>query len=150
MIRKKLIKIFAACMMTVSFLGAATMSVHAEIVKETEPNDTKETAELIQANNETAKGTVDRTYSGQYTIKGTTSRTDSDWYKVFLMAGTRYMTCNGDEFNFVIEDKNGDELLSRTYMDYAALTAYSFDVRTAGYYYVKITGIIPTSTNYLF
>lgn len=150
MIRKGLIKIFAICMMTVFLVGAAGISVHAEIVKETEPNDTKETAELITANNETAKGAADGTYSGQYSIKGSTSKTDSDWYKVFLMAGIRYMTCNGDWFNFIIEDKNGSELLKDTYMDAGRLTAYSFEVPTAGYYYVKITGSLSSSTNYLF
>ncbi|MDE6252137.1 MAG: hypothetical protein K2M78_05800 [Lachnospiraceae bacterium] len=152
MIRKKIIKIFAACMMTVSFLGAVSMSVHAEVVKETEPNDTKETAELIMANNETAKGAADGTYSGQYTIEGYTSKTDSDWYKVFLMAGDQYMTCNGNEFDYVIEDEYGNILLQDTYIDTGIFgpTAYRFSVTTAGYYYVKIIGKVSNSKSYLF
>ncbi|MDE6254162.1 MAG: hypothetical protein K2M78_16280 [Lachnospiraceae bacterium] len=64
MISKKSAKIFVACIMTVFILGTVNMSVNAEVVKETEPNDTKETAELIMANNESAKGAAEGTYSG--------------------------------------------------------------------------------------
>lgn len=152
MVSKRLIKILAACMMAVSFLGAAGINVHAEVVKETEPNDTKETAGLIKANNETAKGAADGTYSGQYTVEGYTSKTDSDWYKVFLKAGDQYMTCNGNSYDYVIEDASGNILLQDAYIDTGILgpTAYHFTVQEDGYHYVKITGRVSGSESYLF
>ncbi|MDE5780550.1 MAG: hypothetical protein K2I03_03615 [Lachnospiraceae bacterium] len=152
MISKKSAKIFAACIMTVFILGTVNMSVNAEVVKETEQNDTKETAELIMANNESAKGAAEGTYSGQYVVNGTTSKTDSDWYKVFLTAGTQYITCNGDEFDYIVEDETGNILLADTYTDTDIFgpTAYKFNVPAAGYCYVKIMGILSSSTSYRF
>lgn len=158
MIRKKVTKIFVACMMTVFLFGSVSMNVHAETPKEsmreTEPNNTKETAELIKANNETAQGTVDASFSGRFEVNGDTSETDPDWYKVYLNTGVQYMTCYINPFSFALEDESGNELLTDTYTyadaDRFGRTAYEFNVPTAGYYYVKIIGCDASSGRYQF
>ena len=53
MIKKKLAKMLTTCLMSVFIIGTASMTVHAESVRETEPNNTMETAETIMANHET-------------------------------------------------------------------------------------------------
>ncbi len=52
MIKKKLAKMLTTCLMSVFIIGTASMTVHAESVRETEPNNTMETAETIMANHE--------------------------------------------------------------------------------------------------
>lgn len=47
MIKKKLAKMLTTCLMSVFIIGTASMTVHAESVRETEPNNTMETAETI-------------------------------------------------------------------------------------------------------
>ncbi len=45
MIKKKLAKMLTTCLMSVFIIGTASMTaVHAESVRETEPNNTMETA----------------------------------------------------------------------------------------------------------
>lgn len=58
MIKKKLAKMLTTCLMSVFIIGTASMTVHAESVRETEPNNTMETAETIMANHETAAQAV--------------------------------------------------------------------------------------------
>lgn len=45
MIKKKLAKMLTTCLMSVFIIGTASMTVHAESVRETEPNNTMETGE---------------------------------------------------------------------------------------------------------
>ena len=158
MIKKKVTKIFAACMMAAVLLGSVHMDVQAETLtttfKETEPNDTKETAELIQANKETAKGYATATFEGRFEVNGYTDEKDPDWYKVYLNAGTQYMTCYVKPFSFLIEDESGNAVIADTYT-YAdttrfGRTAYEFKVQREGYYYVRIMGCDPTSGQYEF
>lgn len=158
MIKRKVTKIFAACMMTAVLLGSVHVDVHAETLtttfKETEPNDTKETAELIQANKETAKGYATATFEGRFEVNGNTSEKDPDWYKVYLNTGTQYMTCYVKPFSFLIQDESGNTVLEDTYT-YAdttrfGRTAYEFNVQKEGYYYVRIVGCDPTSGQYEF
>lgn len=40
MIKKKLAKMLTTCLMSVFIIGTASMTVHAESVRETEPNNT--------------------------------------------------------------------------------------------------------------
>ncbi|MBD5545265.1 MAG: hypothetical protein HDR01_13790, partial [Lachnospiraceae bacterium] len=68
MITKKGVKVLTACLVSVFIAGVADITVHAETFKETEPNDTMETAETIKANNETAKDTLEGTNSGEYVV----------------------------------------------------------------------------------
>lgn len=88
MITKKAVKILMACLVSVVMIGVADITVHAETFRETKPNDTMETAEMIKANNETAKDTLEGTNSGAYVVEGYTSKSDPDWYKVYLREGT--------------------------------------------------------------
>lgn len=158
MIKKKVTKIFAACMTAAVLLGSVHMDVRAETLKttfkETEPNDTKETAELIQANKETAKGYATATFEGRFEVNGDTDEKDPDWYKVYLNAGTQYMTCYVKPFSFLIEDESGNTVTADTYT-YAdttrfGRTAYEFKVQKEGYYYVRILGCDPASGQYEF
>ncbi|MDE6052822.1 MAG: hypothetical protein K2G55_03480, partial [Lachnospiraceae bacterium] len=158
MIKRKVTKIFAACMMAAVLLGSASVDVHAETLtttfKETEPNDTKETAELIQANKETAQGYAEATFAGRFEVNGYTSEKDPDWYKVYLNAGTQYMTCYVKPFSFSIEDESGNAVITDnyTYADTTRFgrTAYEFKVQKEGYYYVRIVGCDPASGQYEF
>lgn len=152
MVTKKAVKILMACLVSVVMIGVADITVHAETFRETEPNDTMETAEMIKANNETAKDTLEGTNSSAYVVEGYTSKSDPDWYKVYLGEGTQYMTCNGEAFEFLIVDENGNSILERTYSKLGAFgpTAYAFDILEAGYYYVRITGRVSSSKDYLF
>ncbi|MDE7478125.1 MAG: hypothetical protein K2M91_09280 [Lachnospiraceae bacterium] len=158
MIKKKVTKIFAAFMMTAVLFSSVGIDVHAAstrvTMRESEPNNTKEAAELIEANSETAYSLVEGTLSGRFEVDGNTSETDPDWFKVYLDAGTQYMTCYIEPFSFLIEDEVGNVLLNDiyTYADTARFgrTAYGFNVPKSGYYYVKILGCDSSSKQYEF
>ena len=126
--RKNLKGLFVLSVMCFCLLAGGT-TIYAQKVSETESNDTKETAQLIQANKETAAGIVNGNYPDQYVVKGYTSTTDDDWYKVYLTSGTQYVTCN---------EKTG-----------FGVKAYPFSAESEGYYYVKVTGAVPSSESYL-
>lgn len=150
MIRKKLVKMLTTCLMSVFIIGAASITVHAESVRETESNDTMETAETIMANYETAAQAVNGSRPNQYVVTGSTSNTDADWFKVYLSAGTQYVTCNDDPFEFEVYAPNGSLVLEEIYTKTGfGTTAYPFTASTAGYYYVKITGITSSSSDYI-
>ncbi|WP_455715560.1 hypothetical protein [Anaerosporobacter sp.] len=151
MFKTKLTKILTTCLVSVFILGAASISVHAETVSETEPNDTIETAQTITANNETAQGAAEGTYAGQYVVNGYSSTTDLDWYKVYLSSGTKYITCNDNAFEYLVADANGNTVFSGTYVKSGfGPTAYEFNVASSGYYYVRIKGSVSSSESYLF
>ena len=78
MIKKKLAKMLTTCLMSVFIIGTASMTVHAESVRETEPNNTMETAETIMANHETAAQAVSGSRPSQHVVTGSTSNTDED------------------------------------------------------------------------
>jgi hypothetical protein len=109
------------------------MKVNAQTVNEVEPNDTMETAQLIQANYETAAQAVSANRPSQYVVKGYTSTADEDWFKVYLTAGTQYATCNDKSYT-----KTG-----------FGVKAYPFQVSSAGYYYVKVQGVTSSSSSYI-
>ena len=149
MIRKNLTKIITMCFMAAFILGMANITAHAETVRETEPNDTMETAELILANYETPAQAVTGNRPGQYVVKGDTSQTDEDWFKVQLSAGTQYITCNGADFNFEIYDPNKTLLVYGSFIKGSGVSASPFNAPMAGTYYLKITGNRITSTEYI-
>ncbi len=150
MVRNKLTKVLVTCLMSVFVIGAASITVHAESVRETEPNDTMETAETLIANHETAAQAANGQHPNQHVVKGSTSKTDDDWFKVYLSAGTQYVTCNDDSFEFEVYDPNGNLILEQLYIKTGfGVTAYPFTALTEGYYYVKITGITSSSSDYI-
>ena len=78
-IRKNIIAVIMSGLMLVNIIS---LPVHAAVaVVETEPNNTRENAMLIQANRETASGTVTGSNPGHYAVEGSTSANDDDWYK---------------------------------------------------------------------
>ncbi len=126
------------------------MKVNAQTVNEVEPNDTMETAQLIQANYETAAQAVSANRPSQYVVKGYTSTADEDWFKVYLTAGTQYATCNDNSFNFQVYDSNNNLIISKSYTKTGfGVKAYPFQVSSAGYYYVKVQGVTSSSSSYI-
>lgn len=126
------------------------MKVSAETVSDAEPNDTKDTAQLIQANYETAAQAVSADRPSQYIVKGYTSTADEDWFKVYLTAGTQYVTCNDNAFDFKVYDSNDNLILSQSYSKTGfGVKAYKFTAPSSDYYYVKVQGITSTASSYI-
>lgn len=151
MIKNKLAKMLTICLMFVFIIGTFCKTVHAESKRETEPNNTMETAETIMANHETAAQAVSGSRPSQHVVKGSTSNTDEDWFKVYLSAGTQYVTCNGDySFEFEVRNPNGSLVLDKIYTKTGfGSTAYPFVASIDGFYYVKIKGITSSSSDYI-
>lgn len=151
LIKNKLTKIIAMFLVTVFIINSISMTVSAESVMENEPNNTRETAETITANNETPSDTLSGSHTGEHVVEGTTTQNDPDWFKVYLNAGTNYMTCNGDAFDFVIENSNGNIISTGSYSKTGfGPTAYEFTASAYGYYYVEIIGTTSSYSRYLF
>lgn len=146
---KKLMKMLVTSFAIMFMLGISGITANAQSVNESEPNDSMETAQTISANRETASGCVNGSYTGQYVVNGTTSINDSDWYKVYLSAGTQYVTCNGSAFEFYIYDSNGNLFDWATYNKPGfGASAYEFTASSAGYYYVEVIGLSSSSVSY--
>lgn len=131
---KKLMKVIVTSFAIMFMSGISGITANAQSVNESEPNDSMETAQTISANRETASGCVNGSYTGQYVVNGTTSINDSDWYKVYLSAGTQYVTCNGSAFEFYIYDSNGNLFDWATYNKPGfGASAYEFTASSTGY-----------------
>ncbi len=148
--RRKMIMMMATFAIMICLLGVDSITAHAGSIKETEPNNTKLEAQLIKANNQKPSDLPSEIFSEQIT-EGTTSNEDQDWFKVFLTAGTNYMSCNGDPFNFRIENEQGSFTLEKKYIKSKfGVTPYTVTIPESGDYYVKITGMTSTTSKYLF
>lgn len=87
------------------------MNVHAQSMKETEPNDTMETAETISANRQTPQEYMKGDNSNSYVVKGYVSTSDEDWFKVYLnSAQDSYFSIYSDILYFQIYDSNGNSV----------------------------------------
>ena len=150
MFKSRLLKNIVVCIMFVFIFSGSSMMSYADEVREKEPNDTMETAELIMANHDSAAQAVSGKHEDENVVYGDTSKTDTDWYKVYLTAGTQYVICNGDSYRFDVYDPNGIFITGKVYKK-APLgsTATPFTETTDGMYYVKITGIMSSSTSYI-
>lgn len=138
------------CLMVMGLLFIS-LPVKADSVNEVEPNNDKETAQTIQANNETIQGTINHTYAGQHIIRGYSSSNDDDWFKVYLYAGDNYLTCNEDSFGYRIVNEDESFVESGTYTEVTfGARAYWIDIPSDDYYYVRIRGLTSTSNSYLF
>lgn len=148
---KKLTLFVSALIVFCCITGFTTTEVSAESRHEAEPNNTKELAEVIQANKELPQDIISRDFSRQFIMNGETSSTDEDWFKVFLSEGQQTMTCNLDAFVFTIYDSNHSKIIEETYIR-TGLNPKAFwvNIPTTGNFYVKIKGILPNSTKYLF
>lgn len=146
-LRKRLLVVATVCCMCIGSVTAYADKVY----ESSEENDSKETAVLIQANNETIEGAAEGTYEGQYVVDGKASLEDTDWYKVYLEAGEQYMTCNDYSFDFEILDENEECILRRSYVDDVyGPRAFVFNVAETGFYYVKIIGVTSSAKDYIF
>lgn len=151
MIRKtKSFKAFITVVMVCCIVWINGITAKAQTVYETEPNDSMETAQLIQANYETAAQVVNGSRPNQYVVKGSTSKTDEDWYKVHLNAGVQYITCNDNPFDYEIYNSDNNLVSSGTYTKSRLFPiGYSFNAASDGYYYVKIKGLTSASSSYI-
>ncbi|WP_312651511.1 hypothetical protein [Aminipila sp.] len=148
--RRKILMMMAAFAIMICLVGGDSITAHAGSINETEPNNTKLEAQLIKANNQKPSDLPSEIFSEQV-IKGTTSNEDQDWFKVFLTAGINYMSCNGDPYNFSIENESGSYYLQNKYWhSKQGITPYKLTVPESGYYYVKITGMTSSTSSYLF
>jgi hypothetical protein len=150
MIRKtKSFKALITVVMVCCIVWTNGITAKAQSVSETEPNDSMDTAQLIQANYETAAQVVNGSRPNQYVVKGNTSNTDEDWYKVYLNAGVQYITCNDKPFDYEIYNSNQNLVFSGTYTKNRLFPiGYSFKAASDGYYYVKIKGLTSASSSY--
>ena len=149
----KEMRCFKTLMMGLAICCALLISgvkANAETVSDAEPNDTKDTAQLIQANYETAAQAVNANRPNQYIVKGYTSTTDEDWFKVYLTAGTQYVSCNDNPFDFTVYDSNDNLIISQSYTKTGfGVKAYKFTAPSSDYYYVKLQGITSSSSSYI-
>ncbi len=146
-IRTKILIMFA---LVFSIIWIGGTKAYAQTVTEKEPNDSKETAQLIQATRETVTQAASGNRPGQYYVYGNADINDTDWYKVHLTAGTQYVTCNDFDFNFCVYDENNNMLLEQSYSEVSfGPRAYPFDVNSDGFYYVKVQGITTSSRKYI-
>lgn len=139
-------------MLTITFCitGFASIQAFADEQYETEPNDNKEIAEEIQANNEKPQDMPSGDYSNQHVTKGTTSSSDEDWFKVLLPAGPQVMTCNDKSFAYTIYSSDDTVIASRNYISNTGAQAFSLNIPSNGYYYVRVIGFSEEDTKYLF
>lgn len=146
---KKLQYGFAMLLMVLAFAVVGTTSVYASSTSEIEPNDSKETAQAMEANYEKAALVAVGKRPDQHVYNGSTSKTDEDWYKVYLKAGTQYVTCNESSYNFEIYDNNNNLITNESYVkDTFGPKAFEFSVPSTGYYYVKVFGNTSSATKY--
>jgi hypothetical protein len=151
MVRKtKNFKALSTVIMVCCMVWINGITANAQSVNETEPNNSMETAQPIQANYETAAQTVSGNRPNQYVVKGDTSKTDEDWYKVYLNAGVQYITCNDNPFDYEIYNSDSNLVSSGSYTkSHLFATGYPFNASSNGYYYVKIKGITSASSSYI-
>lgn len=147
--KKNFKNLFTLVFMCTCLLMSGT-TAYAQSVSEADDNDTKETAQLIQSNSETAAEAVSGSRPNQYVVNGYTSTDDDDWYKVYLTSGIQYVTCNADSsFYFEVWDSEENIITSETYVKSGfGVTAYPFNVEKTGYYYIKVTGTTSSQKNY--
>lgn len=81
--KEKCIKVIMIFAVMFSMIWLGNMKAFAQSVEESNPNDSKETAQLIQASKETVLQAASGRRPDQYVVNGYTSVNDIDWYKVF-------------------------------------------------------------------
>ncbi|MDE6602882.1 MAG: hypothetical protein K2K90_12140 [Lachnospiraceae bacterium] len=152
--KNKQIKLLALCAIATFYFSVTGLTARADSITDKGDNDTMETAETIEANDETPSSTLLGSKPGQNVVRGYANTKDTDWYKVFLHAGDNYMTCNansGKSFIFRITNSDGDTISTDTYTKSGfGPKAYRFTTSTDGYYYVEITGTSTISDEYIF
>lgn len=132
------------------FVWNSSATVHAQSVKEAEPNDTVETAQLIYANRESVEEAANGSRPNEYVVNGYTSLEDTDWFKIYLTAGEQYVTCNGNAFDFEVYDPNSNRIMNKSYFKSGyGMKAYPFIASSSDYYYIKVTGAELSSQSYI-
>lgn len=140
---RKLTKKWIAALCLATVLMGSSISVMAQSVRETEPNDTMDTAEEILANRQTAQNYIDANDDNTYVEKGSVSKTDEDWFKVYLESGKdNYFSIYSDLLYFRLYDSAGVAVTENIYVTDATTNYQVFDLGNlpSGYYYIRLTG----------
>ncbi|SFB14155.1 hypothetical protein SAMN05216249_11099 [Acetitomaculum ruminis DSM 5522] len=136
----RLKKLLISCVVVVFVSVMSIIVSNAQIIKETESNDTFETAEEIEANYETAAQVARNNIPGRRTISGQINEKDADWFKVYLHGGEQYVTVNGEKMIIEVYDSNKKRILYEKHTKTKlGVTAFPFKASANGYYYVKIS-----------
>lgn len=135
-------------------LGDIGITAYAsEKLNETEPNNTFETAELMQATSHSASDALKGNSSNQHPKEGSTSIDDEDWFKVYLNAGEQYVTFNGDfglNYNIEVYNSNKTLIMKDIYSkSQVGGEAFFFEAYSSGYYYIKVIGTTPVLSHYI-
>ncbi|MCM1090717.1 MAG: hypothetical protein NC092_04380 [Butyrivibrio sp.] len=149
-LKKCILAVVVSCF---TLVNVSALQVHAATnVRETEPNDTRENATEITANRETPAQAVSGSRPNQYVVHGSTKAGDDDWFRVYLNAGTQYVTLNGDSYySFDVYTEFGtNPIISDEFVrgEFGS-KAFSFSASTAGYYYVKIYTDMSSTRDYI-
>lgn len=116
---------------------------------ETEPNNTKESAQLTQPTNEVAERFAADDWSGRYSVAGTATLLDDDWYKVNLPAGEQYLSVvhsYGNHATYVeLLDSEDNVIIPKKYGTRYNITKFTSN---GGTYYIHITGALDNESQY--
>ena len=138
-LKKRVLAVVLSCVTLMNIISLPVQA--ATTVKEIEPNNTRETAMTITANHEIPAQALSGNKPDQYVVDGDTRSGDDDWFRVYLDAGTQYVTLNGDSyFDFeVYSEFDSTPIISAQYVKTGfGSRAYDFSAAASGYYYVRI------------
>lgn len=141
--------------LSVAFIVAASYDLTAyayvqpNFLKESEPNDTQEEADVTQQNTEIASVIATTDYSGRYCILGTTNSLDDDWFKVTLPSGDHYLTVNNSEGQSTyceLLDSENNTIIPKHYATRDFIERFHAN---GGTYYVHIVGTSESDSSYM-
>lgn len=117
-------------------------------IAESEPNNTKEEAQMTTQNNEVAEKVADSDWSGRYYVYGKTNSLDDDWYKVVLTAGRQYLTVSHPDNSATYVELWDSENNMAVSSQYGAGYNVSEFESKGGVYYIHLVGTSETESTY--
>ncbi|MBE5904561.1 MAG: hypothetical protein E7275_09805 [Pseudobutyrivibrio sp.] len=118
------------------------LSIHIDCyafnLKESEPNDSYESATVISANTQTMKEYCAGNSQNINWVDGYLSREDVDWYIVYLDSGNKYLSCtNGCNVNYEIFDSSLNNVAGFNH-NTTKKQSYTFNATYSGNYYIRV------------
>jgi hypothetical protein len=155
-IMKKL-RIASALMITIALLLSLTTVAFAEVTPQQPPNYTFADAQLMLRNAITPTQYQNADNSQQHVISGSlTSGSDENWYYLYLPAdpsgNNTFLSINCQYLTADVYDSNQNILFSRTYIKstvHLGARSYRVPIDTAGYYYIRLYGLVGSDGDYL-
>lgn len=140
---KKISKLIPIALIAIFVTIGASTTVFADIITETEPNDTMEQAQEVEYNLSTAQAYIDANNTVNKVVKGSVSgNTDTDWFKVFVTAGKASTYITIDPTNpvyYTILDAKGNTIVDRTLNVEGPSSWHVAEMHlSSGYYYIKL------------